>query len=162
METIWKEIPRYPHCEASNTGLIRYKTLEGRHGKTKKIRPLKLAGFGYYQVSIDGKTESVHNLITETFIGQRPDPSYEADHIDGNKTNNTPGNLRWISHGHNTARSRLTGGRRYFYEGELWLIKGMLSRRIPYKTVGKCFRCSTMLIQDVLKGLKDRHIKASA
>ena len=157
---IWKVIPKYPFCEASDLGRIRYIDMKGRHAKTKQIRPQKLGGFGYLQVSINGTTESVHNLVTEAFHGLRPGKGYRADHIDENdKLNNTPSNLRWLIHGHNTMRSSLTGGRRYFYEGELWLMKRLLSHYTPMRLIGKMFKCSTMLLSDVKKGLKDNHLK---
>lgn len=168
MTEIWKTIPRYPHCEVSNEGRVRYKDsfFIYSHRLTKQIRPLKLGGFGYFQVNIVpsdrssyGTTESVHNLVAEAFIGPRPQNGYEVDHIDENKLNNSPENLRWICHGHNTIRSTNTGGRRYFYEGELWLMKKLISAKVPYRTIGKIFKCSTMLVSDVKRGLKDNHIK---
>ncbi len=161
MNEIWKDIPKYPHCEVSNQGRVRYKkeplSLIGR--KLKRYRPIKLAGFGYYQVSINGKTESIHNLVAEAFIGPRPDSSYRCHHIDEDKLNNSPNNLQWLVHGHNTIRPPNTGGRRYFYRGELWLMKKLIGNKVPYKTIGKMFKCSTMLIQDVKRGLKNNHIK---
>ena len=169
MVEYWKTIPRYQHCEVSDKGRVRYKDwfFIQCQSKTKQIRPLKLAGFGYYQVNIVpedrsnyGRTESVHNLVAEAFIGPRPEKGYEVDHIDDNKINNFPLNLRWLSHGHNTIRSSNIGGRRYFYEGELWLIKKLLKAKIPYITIGKMFKCSSMLISDVKKGLKNNHIKS--
>lgn len=159
MKELWKEIPRYPHCEVSNKGMVRYKDKVHIHGLTKRIRPLKLGGFGYYQVTIDGKTESVHNLVIESFIGPRPNSGYRADHIDEDKLNNSPNNLQWLVHGHNTIKGYNTDMRRYFYIGELWLIKKLLDARIPYRKIGKMFKCSTMLISDVKRGLKDNHIK---
>jgi len=168
MNELWKTIPRYQHCEVSNKGRVRYKEeyFISSHGLTKQERPLKLGGFGYIQVNLCspddqsyGKTESVHNLVAEAFIGPRPNKYYRVDHIDEDKLNNSPDNLRWLVHGHNTIRSQNTGGRRYFYEGELWLMKKLIAARIPYKTIGKMFKCSSMLIQDVKRGLKDCHIK---
>jgi hypothetical protein len=164
----WKTIPRYPHCEVSNTGRVRYKDYFyiSSHGLTKQERPTFIAGFGYLQVTIVpedkssyGVTESVHNLVAEAFIGPRPDEGYRVDHKDENKLNNDPNNLQWLVHGHNTIKAQNTGGRRYFYEGELWLIKKLIAAKIPYKTIGKMFKCSTMLISDIKKGLKDHHIK---
>jgi len=161
MNEVWKTIPRYPNCEVSNKGRVRYKDeyFLHCHGLTHQIRPIYLGGFGYYQVDLDGKTESIHNLVAETFIGPRSEKGYEVDHIDGNKLNNSPENLRWLVHGHNTFRSLHVGERRFFYEGELWLIKKLVAVRVPYKIIGRMFRCSTKLIVDVKKGLKDHHLK---
>jgi hypothetical protein len=164
----WKTIPRYPHCEVSNTGRVRYKEefYEHCHGLTSRERPYKLGGFGYLQVNLIpedrstyGNTESVHNLVAEAFIGPRPDKGYRVDHKNEDKLNNGPDNLQWLVHGHNTIKAQNVGERRYFYEGELWLIKKLLAAHIPYKMIGKMFKCSTMLISDVRKGLKDHHIK---
>ena len=159
MNELWKQVPRYSHCEVSSTGRVRYKSGVHLHGLTKKERPLKLGGFGYYQVTIDGRTESVHNLVAEAFIGPRPSSGHRIDHINERKLDNRPENLRWLPHGFNTVRSKFTGGRRYFYEGELWLMKKLIVAGIAYWKIGKMFKCSTMLVQDAKKGLKDNHIK---
>jgi hypothetical protein len=103
---------------------------------------------------MEGKTESVHNLVAEAFIGPRPGREYRVDHIDDNKLNNTPTNLRWVHHGTNTKKSGRCGGRRIFYEGEIWLIHRLINARIPYEIIGKLFRCSTYPICEVRKGLR--------
>ena len=41
MEELWKEIPRYPFCEASDDGRIRYKNGHYVHGLALQMRPLK-------------------------------------------------------------------------------------------------------------------------
>ena len=111
MNEEWKEIPRYPNCEASSLGRVRYKKdfYNCSHGKTKQYRPFKIGGFGYIQVSICGITESVHNLIAETFIGPKPGKLYRVDHINENSLDNRPENLRWITHAENVSRSSNTG-----------------------------------------------------
>jgi hypothetical protein len=65
-------------------------------------RPRQLLGSldqdGYLRVKL--RTESgprmfsLHRLILEAFVGPPPD-GMQACHIDGNKTNNMPSNLRW-------------------------------------------------------------------
>ena len=45
----------------------------------------------------------------------------------------------WKTHEHNTIRAKGTGGRRWFYLGEL----RMLAAKIPMRTIAKCFKCST-------------------
>ena len=168
MNEEWRTIPRYHHCEVSNTGRVRYKEEFYIHcqGLTQRERPARITGFGYLQVKIVpedrstyGITESVHNLVAEAFIGPRPNEGYRVDHKDENKLNNDPNNLQWLVHGHNTIKAQNVGNRRFFYEEELQNIKKLLSENVPYRTIGKMFNCSTMLIGDVKKGLKDHHIK---
>jgi hypothetical protein len=58
---------------------------------------------GYYQVVLKAvpgrppKNATVHGLVAKAFIGPCP-VGLEPNHIDGVKTNNTPGNLEYIKH----------------------------------------------------------------
>lgn len=55
---------------------------------------------GYVRVTIGGKATGVHVIIARTYL-PNPDNLPEVDHIDGDKTNNSINNLRWVSHGDN-------------------------------------------------------------
>ena len=85
----------------------------GRNGKPytmKKHRPayykkLKTSinkSNGYYQVNY-GKTGSAHRIIAECYLGPCP-IGYEVDHIDGNKLNNHPSNLQYLTKEQNLAK----------------------------------------------------------
>lgn len=50
----------------------------------------------------------VHTLVAETFIGKRP-TGLVIDHIDGNKTNNTHTNLRYVSKEENEQYAKSLG-----------------------------------------------------
>jgi hypothetical protein len=39
----------------------------------------------------------VHRIVATAFHGDPPDPKYVVDHIDSNKRNNRPENLRWLT-----------------------------------------------------------------
>jgi hypothetical protein len=67
-------------------------------------------GSGYPIVSIWGwgGRVRVHNLVAETFIGKKPFGS-QVNHIDGNKCNNTPENLEYISQKENLRHAFRTG-----------------------------------------------------
>ena len=69
--------------------------------KTGKILLGNLRPDGYLKVDvvqISGKGKiSIHKIVCRTFHGESPDPSYTVDHIDRNKSNNAPSNLRWAS-----------------------------------------------------------------
>lgn len=48
---------------------------------------------GYYEIA----TERVHRIVATAFHGEPPNKDYVVDHIDTNKLNNRPENLRWLT-----------------------------------------------------------------
>jgi hypothetical protein len=99
-----KEIPNFEGYFADESGNIFSSLPWGRVGKTEppsEPRLLKQGkhnknGYRFVILSKGGKTfhRSVHRLILETFVGERPD-GMEGCHSDGNKDNNGLSNLRW-------------------------------------------------------------------
>jgi hypothetical protein len=92
--------------------------------KSKRILKQQVDGNNYRLVSIMGigGRVRVHNLVAETFIGKKPFGS-QVNHKDGNKGNNTPENLEYISQKENLRHAFRTGlmknsGRRRRYEHE--------------------------------------------
>jgi hypothetical protein len=90
-QEIWKQHSEYHNYEISNLGKI-------RHIKTKRERHLRLYG-GYPRIVLRGnqgkqRLRPLHQLVLETFIGQRP-KGFDGCHNDGNKLNNCISNLRW-------------------------------------------------------------------
>jgi hypothetical protein len=103
MEEIWKEIGIKKYA-VSNLGNVR-----GQDG----IRLLKPAtndhGYKYVTICNDGeKKKSVHILVMEAFVGERPD-GYDIDHINRVRDDNRLENLRYCSRSENnlnTCRTR--------------------------------------------------------
>lgn len=52
---------------------------------------------GYRQVVTARKHYKVHRIICETFLGAYPPDKPEVDHINRNRSDNRPENLRWCS-----------------------------------------------------------------
>ena len=52
--------------------------------------------YGYEYVHIEDKFIEVHRLVASAFI-PNPENKPEVNHIDGNKFNNTVGNLEWVT-----------------------------------------------------------------
>lgn len=170
MNSIWKIVPSYPMLEVSSAGDVRYtneymQAIEkGR--RPAQIRPIKITGFGYAQTKIVPDrnvsaqvTVTVHRLVCEAFHGLPLSSCMKADHVDGDKTNNNADNLRWLSHSANCNISPAAGKRRWFYSGELWLMKRCIEKKIKYSIICKMFNCSTWIIHAVRRGQKDAHIR---
>jgi hypothetical protein len=98
---IWMPIPNLPPYFASNFGRI------------AKIRPNKedlimwtRVQKGYERLLLTTTCNArkdflVHRLVAMAFHGLPPEGKKEVNHIDGNKTNNIPENLEWISRSDN-------------------------------------------------------------
>lgn len=105
---IWKEIPGFDECFASNLGNIKTldRTIEYSCGEkiVKRFVPGKivnkrLMSKGYLAVFLhkDGvrQTFLVHRLVAITFLGNNS--GLTVNHKDGNKLNNHISNLEWLS-----------------------------------------------------------------
>lgn len=76
--------------EVSNLGRV-------RNARTGLVLSLLRHNDGYLNVKLGRKRrEYVHRLVCEAFNGPPPRRYYHADHRDFDRTNNTPGNLRWL------------------------------------------------------------------
>ncbi len=50
----------------------------------------------------------IHRIVATAFHGAPPDPKYVVDHIDSNRQNNRPENLRWLTRLENTLQNPVT------------------------------------------------------
>lgn len=103
----WRDIPGYSKYQACNLGLVRNKTKQG----TSKLYPIKTSKGTYLRVSAvsddrQHRTKEVHHLIC---LAYHPYPTdgrkYEVNHKDGNKHNNLPTNLEWMTRSENINHS---------------------------------------------------------
>lgn len=76
------------------------------------LRPKRNAKTGYLTVSLfrggDGCSHTVHTLVAAAFIGVRPN-GWTVNHIDGDKLNNRPSNLEYVTRGDNARHAWETG-----------------------------------------------------
>ena len=107
-----KPIPSFPDYHASSEGKI-YSTKLGQDYKELSQRK---DDWGYYQVNLwrDGKifVKKAHKMIAEAFHGAPPEAHYQVDHKDGNKENNRPDNLEYVSPSENQKRAYAKGLRK--------------------------------------------------
>lgn len=62
---------------------------------------------GYMEIGSEG----VHRIVAKAFHGAPPSKEYVADHIDTNKKNNRPDNLRWVTRLENILLNPITAKR---------------------------------------------------
>ena len=125
--TEWRPVPGYEgRYEVSADGRVRGLP---RHCHVRSIpgkeltRHVNRGGYEYVRLCAEGKCKyrTVHSLVAEAFIGERPEGAV-CRHLDGNRVNNTPENLAWgtvsenqydtVEHGnnHNAAKVRCKRG----------------------------------------------------
>lgn len=89
----WRVIPGYPGFLASSSGQIL-----GKRGRPMHPSLSKRGDYPSVCLSIDGKgiVIGVHRLVCLAFHGLPPGDDYEVDHINRDKNDSRPENLRWL------------------------------------------------------------------
>ena len=104
MNETWKQIPGY-HYSVSSIGRV-------RNDLTDKIKAPRVDKYGYARVDIykDGKPyrEKIHRLVSNAFI-PNPEHKPQVNHINGNKLDNSIGNLEWTTASENMQHCVKTG-----------------------------------------------------
>jgi HNH endonuclease/NUMOD4 motif len=141
-EECWKPVVGYEGLyEVSDQGNVRSLDRWGNGGggsrrlsRGRRLTPQKSGS--YLKVGLtrngSGSTRSIHVLVLEAFVGQRPDSAL-ACHNDGDRRNNQLSNLRWdtqsnnmldaVKHGRASQKGQLMAVRHYVFddiEGEEW------------------------------------------
>ena len=118
----WRPIPGFEGAyEVSDAGEVRSlaRVVLRSNGikQTVRERRMKLtrSKTGYYTVSLSqpgasSVTHNVHALVAAAFLDDPPaEGDWHVDHIDFDRTNNTPGNLRWLPMLENSFRHNTEG-----------------------------------------------------
>lgn len=88
---------------------------------------------GYKKRIVGNRHMLVHRLIAHAFYG-RPDKGMSADHINGNRSDNRPENLRWVNNSQNLRGFRKIIGKQK-YRG-VDMNRGRFRARVLGKHVG--------------------------
>lgn len=112
----WRPLPSGNFYEVSSFGRIRSWKCQGRRfglrRKSPRILRPKITRGGYLSVAlqVDGRSShrTVHSIVAEVFLGERPDGCV-VNHKDFNKQNNHPDNIEYVTRQENE-RHALVGG----------------------------------------------------
>lgn len=125
---VWKPVVGYSgFYEVSDAGRVRsldcfriYQRFDFKRGKIVTVRrahkgKILRAGktsTGHLSVALGkGSTRMVHVLVLEAFVGPAP-KHCETCHLDGNRANNSLGNLRWATRSENLHNAVRTGNKK--------------------------------------------------
>ena len=158
---IFKEIPGFPKYYAGDDGEIYSENFRWR----KDGDPLKKLKYGksingYRHVNLPClksasgfRCQRVHVLIASAFHGERPQ-NMECSHLDDNKKNNRPENLKWETSSENKLRKYsnncgdrgVKNSRAIFTEDDVLAVKDMLEKKIPHNYIATIMECSRTTI----------------
>lgn len=95
----WRDIPDYEGWyQVSNLGRVR-RACPGKGTYAGRIlQPGDKNGYPVVNLHKNGNGQAVyiHRIVALVFVG--PEPKYEVNHINGDRTDNRPNNLEWVTH----------------------------------------------------------------
>lgn len=112
-EIIWREIPGFSSYAANSHGQIIHKR-KNRYPKIIEVPSSKGTYLRVSALSDDKKSRSkeIHHLVCLAFHGKPQSDDYEVNHKDGDKHNNRPSNLEWVTRSENLTEAYITGLRK--------------------------------------------------
>lgn len=112
-------------------------------------RRVTIWGYDRFAAKVDGKVRdcSVHQAVCEAFHGPRPTPAHEVNHINGERLDNRPENLEWVTRKENSQHKKLLGTdpsrernpRAKLTEGTVAIIRRLRAEGRTYKALGEQF-----------------------
>lgn len=163
----WRTLTRFPNYEVSSDGRVRRKTSGVNTHAGRELKQTWSGARGYLVVHPSGaSSQQVHTLVLETFIGPRPDGS-QARHLDGDKSNNALGNLKWgtaLENGADRDRHGRTakgerGGLAVLTETDVREIRARhRKRRVTWQMLADEFGATTHCIAAILARKTWKHL----
>lgn len=174
----WRDVPGYEsRYQVSDQGRVRsvarFVNQGNRWGALRQrfvpgqVLRNTMNGTGYLQISLgrDGKKHSVHKLVLLAFVGPCP-RAHECAHGDGDRTNNTLGNLRWATRidNHNDKRKHGTTAKgesnpnAKLTDGTVKLIRCGSASGATQRALARRFGISQQAVSRVLCGKAWAHV----
>ena len=99
--------PKYYRIQINeDTGEVKVFS-NSKHAKGRELSQF-LNPSGYLRVKMNSKSYEIHRIVAKFFIGERPE-GLCVNHIDGNKLNNKPSNLEYITISENVKHAISSG-----------------------------------------------------
>lgn len=137
----WKDIKGFPGYRVSSDGRV---VGPGRWGKEVELKPnARSAPYQSVRLYKDGTKhwKLIHRLVLESFVSPASE-NMQADHIDGDPTNNSLSNLEWVTPSVNSIRrSDRRGGNPNARRPSC--LRGHVADRDKY---GRCRQCRRVLM----------------
>lgn len=154
----YKEIPGFPFYYAGSDGEIYSNNFKWkREGDPLRKLCYGKQSNGYKMVNLPHqkgfRCQRIHVLICTAFHGNRPKGN-ECSHLDGNRQNNKPENLKWETPSENKLRKNQHGthdrgfnnSRAIFTIDDVLAVKEMLEKKIPHQYIAEIMECSRTTI----------------
>lgn len=160
-----RPILSHPNYYAGSDGNI-YSTKSSKGHLRKNPRILKpfIGNSGYQTIGLflnkSSQNLMVHRLVCGAFHGNCPE-GMECLHIDDDKFNNTPSNLKWGTRSQNLLmREKIRGGwagglkhgNQRFNKEQISEIKKLISEEIMGTEIAKKFGCHKSTIYEIKRG----------
>lgn len=110
---------------------------------------------GYYRVHYEGKEYLFHRLVALKFLGESN--GLHVNHKDGNKLNNHPDNLEYVTRAENAAHAHRTGLIQASGEGNgraklTWdKVREIRNSNLSYKELASKYKISKSTVYDILR-----------
>lgn len=108
---MWRPVSGFEaYYEVSDLGRVRSVARVVQFGVAYRVSPSRILasldnGSGYKQVSLSCagvvRKAYIHRIVASAFLPAPENEDVEVNHIDMNKSNNTPANLEWVTRGGN-------------------------------------------------------------
>lgn len=164
MEEIWKDVPSLKgHYQVSNLGNVR----------RIMCRPVKgcINSMGYKQITSHTpeqrkKTKTVHSMVAEAFLGERPEGAHVA-HWDGDRGNNCVENLRYATAKENIGDDRRRHGTLPYGEKNYKTsfkdsdVINILKSPMKNADIARQYKVTKECISNIRRGKTWSHVKVS-